>query len=118
MTVGDLLHGHVAKVRQDAVVHPLQKYGNVGSSKLPSLYPCLQALNNGWKEVCKLGALVTACLNLVDIQLSSLDVEELLGLADGRLLVGCLEALCVGPAFKKTTHLPIPAGIGLENAQL
>jgi hypothetical protein len=26
--------------------------------------------------------------------------------------------LCVGPAFKKTTHLPIPAGIGLENAQL
>ena len=61
---------------------------------------------------------ITACLNLVDIQLSSFDVKELFGRADGRLLVGCLEALRMSPAFKKTTHLPIPAGIGLENSQL
>jgi len=50
-------------------------------------------------------------------QLSGLDVEEGLGLTDCGLLVRGLEALGVGLAFEETAHLPIPAGIGLENAQ-
>ena len=45
-------------------------------------------------------------------------MKELLGLTDSRLLVGGLEALCVGPAFEETPHLPIPAGIGQKNTQL
>ena len=99
LLVAYLVHAHVTKVRQDAVVHALQKDGDVGCCKLTSLDPALQALDNGWQQVSKLGAPITACLNLVGIQLSSLDVEKLLGLADGSLLVGGLEALCVGPAF-------------------
>ena len=51
------------------------------------------------------------------IQLRRLDVEEMLGLTDGTLLVGCLEALRVGLAFEKAAHLPIPAGIGKEDSQ-
>ena len=34
------------------------------------------------------------------------------------MLVGGLEALCTGPAFQIAAHLPIPAGIGLENSLL
>ena len=45
-------------------------------------------------------------------------MKELLGLTDSRLLVGGLEALCVGPAFEETPHLPIPAGVGQKNTQL
>lgn len=51
------------------------------------------------------------------IQLSGLDVEEVLGLTDCGLLVRSLEALGVGLALEETAHLPIPAGVGLEDAQ-
>ena len=52
------------------------------------------------------------------IQLCALDVEEVLGLTDGRLLVRGLEALGIGPAPQEASHLPIPAGIRLEDSQL
>ena len=45
-------------------------------------------------------------------------MKELLGLTDSRLLVGGLEALCVGPAFDETPHLPILAGVGQKYSQL
>ena len=45
-------------------------------------------------------------------------MKEVLGLADGRLLVGGLEALGIGPAPQKASHLPIPAGIRPEDSQL
>ena len=34
-------NGHGAKVRQDAVVHSVQEYGDIGCSKLAALDPCL-----------------------------------------------------------------------------
>ena len=51
------------------------------------------------------------------VEICDLDVEELFGRADRGLLVGGLQALGVGPAFDEVAHLPIPAGIGLEDAQ-
>ena len=55
---------------------------------------------------------------MLAIQLGGLDVEEMLGLADGRLLVCGLETLRVSLATQIATHLPIPTGIGLEDPQL
>lgn len=57
-------------------------------------------------------------MDVLAIQLCGLDVEEMLGLADGRLLVCGLEALRIGLATKIAAHLPIPTGIGLEDPQL
>ncbi|MBM3408228.1 MAG: hypothetical protein FJY25_13010 [Betaproteobacteria bacterium] len=48
--------------------------------------------------------------------LCGLDVEELLGRADRGLLVRSLEALGIGPALDEAADLPIPAGVGLEDA--
>lgn len=45
-------------------------------------------------------------------------MEELLGLTDRSLFVRCLEALGVGLALEEATYLPVPAGIGLEDAEL
>ncbi len=114
----NLVHAHVPKVRQDAVVHSIQKDGDVGCCKFASLDPCLQTHNNAWNQIGKLDLSVTACLNPIRIQLSSLDVKELLGLTDSRLFVRGLQALRVGLALEITTHLPIPAGVGLEDTQL
>ena len=55
---------------------------------------------------------------MLAVQLGGLDVKEMLGLADGRLLVCGLETLRIGLATQVTTHLPIPAGIVLEDSQL
>ena len=118
LLVANLVHGHVTKVRQDAVVHPLHEDGDIGSGKLSPFHPCLQSANDSWDQVGKFDLSIRACLNPVPIQLGCLDVEELLGQTDGRQLVRGLEALRVGPSFKKTPHLPVPAGIGLEDAEL
>lgn len=45
-------------------------------------------------------------------------MKELLGLTDGRLLVHGLQTLRVGFAFEVAPHLPVTAGVGLENPQL
>ena len=55
---------------------------------------------------------------MLAIQLCAFDVEEMLGLADGRLLARGLEALGIGPAPQKASDLPIPAGMGLKDSQL
>ena len=55
---------------------------------------------------------------MLAIQLCGLDVKEMLGLADGRLLVCGLKALRIGLTPQVTAHLPIPTGIGLEDPQL
>ena len=44
-------------------------------------------------------------------------MKELLGLADGTLLVGGFETLRVGLALEVAAHLPIPAGFSPEDAQ-
>lgn len=53
-----------------------------------------------------------AAIVTLAIQLSGLDVEEVLGLTDCGLLVRGLEALGVGLALEETANLPISAGIG------
>ncbi len=55
---------------------------------------------------------------MLPIQLCGLDVEEVLGLADGRLLVCGLETLRISLTTQITAHLPISTGIGLEDPQL
>ncbi|WP_146186065.1 hypothetical protein [Limnohabitans sp. MMS-10A-192] len=99
-------------------MHPLQKDGDIGRSKLASFNPCLQTLQDSWQKVGKLGALVITNLKPIRIQLCRFDMEELFGLTDGRCLVRGLQALCVGPSLKKTSHLPIPTGHGQEDAKL
>ncbi len=45
-------------------------------------------------------------------------MEEVRDLTDRGLLVRGPQALGVGLALEETTHLPIPAGVGLEDAEL
>jgi len=78
----------------------------------------LQALQDAWQKVGKLGLLVITNRKPIRIELSSLDVKELLNSTDGRLIVCGLQTLRLGPAFEETSHLPKPAGHGLENSQL
>jgi hypothetical protein len=70
------------KVGQDAVLHAVEKDGNIGSGKLSSLDFGLQALNVTGQQIRELGFFVIANHDVVGIQLSGLDVEELFGLAD------------------------------------
>ena len=63
--VANLRHGHVTKIRQDAVVHPLQKDGDIGCCILASLDPSLQAHKHTRQQVGKFGALVAACSHMI-----------------------------------------------------
>jgi len=71
----------------------------------------------GLDQFGELVGLFTAIANVFAVKIRNLDVEEVLGLADRGLLVRSLEALGIGPALDEAADLPIPAGVGLEDAQ-
>ena len=66
---------------------------------------------------CELVGPLTTIPDALAVEFGDLDVEELLGLMNGRLLVRGLEALCVGLALEETAHLPISAGVAFEDSQ-
>ena len=93
------------------------KYGESRRTEFTPAHPSLLLRQHCRCHIAKHGHTVFTLGDVFAVQLSGLDVEEMLGLTDGTLLVGGFETLRVGLALEVAAHLPIPASFCPEDAQ-
>ena len=118
LLIAHTVNSNRANCRQQGLMDATAKYGESRRTEFTPAHPSLLLRQHCGCHVTKHEHAVFTLRYVLAVQLGGLDMEELLGLDDGALLVGGFEALRVGLAFKAETHLQIPTGISAKDAQL
>ena len=103
--------------RQDGLVKSVAQNGKTGGCQLAALDATLLECQRCLNKISEFVGPFATILDALAVEFGDLDVEELLGLMDCGLLVRGLKTLGVGLALEEAAHLPISAGIGLEDTQ-